>query len=119
MWTHLYLLESDAPILKKKRFALRKKADASIAISKATWHMNVQRRNSNLDNLTNSVTINLNMINCAPNLTPGSKRSLLDQSLWDKDSERRISSAISHRFELHISKMLKNRRMKNKNTLNL
>jgi len=75
MWTHLYSLESDAPTLKKTRVTSRKKADALIMISKAIWHTNVQRRNSNLNILTNSVTINLDMINYAPNLTPG---SLLD-----------------------------------------
>src|SRR6266576_3844324 len=120
MWTHLYSLESDASTLKTTKIATRKKAGASIAISEATWHVNVQRRNSNLDNLTNPVPINLNMINRTPNLTPHSKGSLSDQSLWDKGSERRISSATSHKSELHILKMLKNRRMKmNKNTLNL
>src|SRR6266566_2707018 len=102
MWTHLYSVESNVPILKKTRVASRKKADASIVISKATWHVNVQRRNSNLDNLTNPV-INLDMVNCTSNLTPSSKGSLLDQSLWDKDFKRRISSTTSHRSKLHIS----------------
>ncbi len=110
MWIHLYLLESNMPTLKMTKTAIRKKADASIAISKATWHANVQRRNSNMDNLTNPVPINLDMINCTPNLTPSSKRGLMDQNLWDKDSERRIGSATSHRSKMHTLKMPKNRR---------
>src|SRR6266567_2262008 len=120
MWIHRYSVESDVPTQKTTKTATRKKAGASIAIKEDTWHTNVQRRNNKLDNLANQVHINLRMTNYAPNLKPRSKRSLLDRSLWDKDSERRINSAISHRSKLHILKMPKNRRMKtNKNTLNL
>src|SRR6266566_1537064 len=119
MWTHLYSVGSDVPIQKMTKIATRKKAGASIAISEDTWHANAQRRNSNLDNLTNPVPINLKITNCAPHINLYSKRSLLDRSLWDKHSERRISSATNHKFKLHVLKMLKNRRMKmNKNTLN-
>src|SRR6266576_2718032 len=120
MWIHRYSVESDVPTQKMIKTAIRKKADASIVIKEDTWHANAQRRNNKLDNLANRVHINLRMTNYAPNLKPHSKGSLSDRSLWDKDSERRINSATSHRSELHILKMPKNRRMKmNKNTSNL
>src|SRR6266576_5524370 len=120
MWIHWYSVESNVPTQKTTKTATRRKAGASIMIKEDTWHANAQRRNNKLDNLANRVHINLRMTNYASNLKPHSKRSLSDRSLWDKDSERRINSATSHRSELHILKMPKNRRMKtNKNTLNL
>src|SRR6266576_862253 len=96
-------------ILKKTRITLKRKADASIAIRKATWHVNIQRRSSNLDNLAKLIITDLDMINLTPNLILSSEGSLLNHSLWDKDSKRSISSTISCRSELHILKMLKNK----------
>src|SRR6266576_6061894 len=83
MWTHQYSQESDAPILKKRRIASERKADASIVINKAIWHENAQRRNSNLDNLAKPISTDPNMIDLILNLAP--RRNLLDRSLWDKD----------------------------------
>ena len=118
MWTHQYSLESDMPIPKRTRIASEKKEDASIVINEATWHMNAQRRNNNLDNLAKPISTDPNTIDLAPNLFP--RRNLLDQSLWDKDSKRRTSSTTNHRSKLLILKMPKNRRTKmNKNTLDL
>jgi len=78
IWTHQYSLEFDVPTLRKTRIALRKKANALITIREAIWHVNVQRRSSNLDNLAKPITTDLDIINFAPNLILSSKRSLLD-----------------------------------------
>src|SRR6266699_4505247 len=102
MWIHWYSVESDVPTQKTTKTATRKKAGASIAIKEDTWHANAQRRNNKLDNLANRVHINLRMTNYAPKLKLRSKGSLSDRNIWDKDSERRISLATSHRSELHI-----------------
>src|SRR6202789_1287988 len=54
MLTHQYSLRSDVPTQKRKRINTRKKADASNAISKSTWHVNARiRKHKILNDLTN------------------------------------------------------------------
>src|ERR1700691_4626279 len=54
MSIHRYSLRPAAPTQKRKRINTRKKADASNAISKATWHVNARIRKHKLSNdLTN------------------------------------------------------------------
>src|ERR1700679_1465609 len=62
MLIHQYSLRSDVPIQKHKRINTRKKADASNAISKATWHVNAQIRKHKLSNDLTSQTGNSDLI---------------------------------------------------------
>src|ERR1700679_3190015 len=62
MLIHQYSLRSDVPTQKHKRINTRKKADASNAMSKATWHVNARIRKHKLSNDLTSWTGNSNLI---------------------------------------------------------
>src|ERR1700691_3418097 len=62
MSIHQCSLRSDVPTQKRKRINTRKKADASNAISKATWHVNARIRKHKLSNNLTSRTDNSNLI---------------------------------------------------------
>src|ERR1700691_2806083 len=66
MLIHRYALRSDAPTQKRKRINTRKKADASNAISKATWHVNARIRKHKLSNDLTSRTGNSDLIKDLP-----------------------------------------------------
>src|ERR1700679_1191900 len=62
MLIHQCSLRSDAPTHKRKRINTRKKADASNAISKATWHGNARIRKHNFSNNLTNRTKNSDLI---------------------------------------------------------
>src|ERR1700679_4233999 len=62
MLIHQYSLRSDVPTQKRKRINTRKKADASNAISKVTWHVNARITKHKLSNNLTSRTGNSDLI---------------------------------------------------------